>query len=77
MEPFTQIVTSADLLATFGDDSTAMLMYDTATAPVSNALGAECHTVVDGKITRLRIIFDRAPFDDARRRAADAEEPSR
>ena len=66
MEPFTQIVTRADLLAAFGDDDTAMLMYDTDTVPVPNAPGAECLTVTDGTITRIRIVFDRTPFAAAR-----------
>jgi len=33
---------------------------------VNGAPGAEYHTVRDGKITYIRIIFDRAPFEAAR-----------
>ena len=33
------------------------------------AVGAECVTVTDGKITYSRFIFDRAPFDAARQTA--------
>lgn len=73
MEPFSQIVTSSHLIAAFGDDTTAVLMYDTDTVPVSDAPGAECLTVADGKITHMRIIFDRLPFEAARRAAASAE----
>jgi ketosteroid isomerase-like protein len=65
--PFTQIVLEAKLIAAFGDDSTAMLMYDTRTVPVADAPGAECVTVVDGKIVYNRFIFDRLPFAEARR----------
>jgi len=43
-----------------------LLMYDTDTVPVKNAPGAEYHQVRNGRITYLRIIFDRAPFDAAR-----------
>jgi len=75
MGPFTQIVTSSRLIAAFGDDTTAVLMYDTDTVPVSDAPGAECHTVTNGKITHMRIIFDRTPFDAARRAARTAETP--
>lgn len=71
MEPFTKIVTRSALLAAYGDDTTAVVMYDTDTAPVPDAPGAECVTVVDGKITEMRIIFDRLPFDAARRAAAE------
>ena len=70
MGPFAAILTRAELLADFGDDTTAVLMYHTDTVPVNDAPGAECHTVAGGKITHLRIIFDRLPFEAARRSAA-------
>ncbi len=66
MEPFTKIVTRAQLIAAFGDDRTGLLMYDTDTMPVRHAPGAECHVVENGKITRMTIIFDRQPFTEAR-----------
>lgn len=66
MGPFVQILKRAELIAAFGDDATAMLMYDTETVPVKSAPGAECVTVEDGKITRSRFVFDRAPFQAAR-----------
>jgi len=69
MEPFVQIVTSSHLIAAFGDDKTALLMYDADTVPVRDAPGAEFVTVTDGKISQMRIIFDRLPFDAARRAA--------
>jgi ketosteroid isomerase-like protein len=40
--------------------------------PVRSAPGAECVTVQDGKITYSRFIFDRAPFDAARKAQSDA-----
>lgn len=70
MGPFTQILTRASLIVAFGDDEMAVVMYDTDTVPVKNAPGAECVTVRDGKISYMRIIFDRAPFGAARRAAA-------
>ncbi|KZB84447.1 nuclear transport factor 2 family protein [Amycolatopsis regifaucium] len=72
MGPFTQILTGSSLLAAFGDETTALLMYDTATIPVASAPGAEMLTVREGKIVELRIIFDRTPFDAARAAAAGA-----
>jgi len=66
MEPFSQILRSSELLAAFGDEASALLMYGTSTHPVADAPGAEFHTVHDGKITTLRIIFDRLPFEQAR-----------
>jgi ketosteroid isomerase-like protein len=69
MGPFVQILTGSELIAAFGDDTTALIMYDTETVPVKSAPGAECVTVTDGKITYSRFIFDRAPFDAARAQA--------
>lgn len=66
MEPFTKIVTRAELVGAFGDDRTTLLMYDTDTVPVPHAPGAECHRVANGKITHIMIIFDRQPFTEAR-----------
>lgn len=66
MEPFSKIVTRSELIAALGDDRTALLMYDTDTVPVSHAPGADCHSVDNGKITHIAIIFDRQPFTEAR-----------
>jgi hypothetical protein len=68
MGPFAKILTKSELLSAFGDSSTAVLVYDTDTIPVSGAPAAERLEVTDGRITHLWIIFDRTPFDAARRR---------
>jgi ketosteroid isomerase-like protein len=74
MGPFVQMLRRAELIAAFGDDRTALVMYDTETVLVPSAPGAECVTVEDGKIVRSRFLFDRAPFQEARaRQAAGAE----
>jgi hypothetical protein len=70
MGPFVKILTRSSLVAGYGDDGRAVLVYDTDTVPVKDAPGAECLTVREGRITHMRIIFDRAPFDAARRGAA-------
>jgi SnoaL-like domain len=67
MGPFSQIVANSELVAAFGDDDSALTMYGTDTVPVQNAPGAEYVTVRDGRIRYMRIIFDRAPFEAARR----------
>ena len=67
MGPFSQILTRTELIAAFGDTRTAVLIYDTDTVPVQNAPAAEYLTINDGQIVRMTIIFDRAPFDAARR----------
>jgi hypothetical protein len=69
MSPFVQILKRAELIAAFGDETTAVVVYDTDTVPVDGAPGAECVTVADGQIVYSRFIFDRAPFDAARANA--------
>jgi ketosteroid isomerase-like protein len=69
MRPFVQILKGSKLIAAFGDEKTAVVVYDTQTVPVASAPAAECVTVADGTITYSRFIFDRAPFDAARQAA--------
>jgi hypothetical protein len=69
MGPFVQILTGSKLIAAFGNEQTALVIYDTETVPVKSAPGAECVTVENGKIIYSRFVFDRAPFDAARRAA--------
>ena len=72
MGPFVQILEHAELIAAYGDDETAVVLYDTRTIPVASAPGAECFTVENGKIVRSRFIFDRAPFQAAREKATSS-----
>lgn len=67
MGPFAGMVQSAVLVAAYGDEANALLVYDTSTPVVADAPGAEWHHVVGGRIREMRIIFDRLPFDLARR----------
>jgi len=60
--PFLQILTGSKMIAAFGDEETALVMYDTETMPVKSAPGAECVTVKDGKITYSRNVFDSGPI---------------
>jgi ketosteroid isomerase-like protein len=69
MAPFVQILTGSKLIAAFGDEATALIIYDTETVPVKSAPAAECLTVTGGKITQSRFIFDRLPFEAARKAA--------
>ncbi|GIF68458.1 hypothetical protein Ais01nite_64930 [Asanoa ishikariensis] len=73
LRPFAeQFLVRAELISAFGDDTTALLMYDTETIPAASAPAAECVTVRDGKIVHNRFIFDRLPFEEFRRRQAGA-----
>jgi ketosteroid isomerase-like protein len=70
MGPFAQMLTGSDLIAAFGDDQTALLMYNPHTTLVEDAPSAECFTVADGRIVHSLLVFDRTPFDAARRATA-------
>jgi SnoaL-like domain len=52
-------LTGVEIVAEFGDDTTAVLVYYPHTQVVSDAPTAECFTVVDEKITHSVLIFDR------------------
>jgi len=66
MEPFAAMLTASELLAVYGDDHRALLMYLTASCTVPNAPGAELYRIEDQHIVEIRIIFDRLSFALAR-----------
>ena len=66
MEPYVEQLIGATLIAAFGDDETALVMYDSATQLVAQAPGAECVRVAGGLIVHSWFVFDRAPFMAAR-----------
>lgn len=66
MGPFAASLTRSTLLAAFGDDDQALIMYDTENPAVSSAPAAELYRIRDGRISEIRIIFDRLPFALAR-----------
>ncbi|MFG1687502.1 nuclear transport factor 2 family protein [Nonomuraea sp. NPDC049269] len=61
-ESFLPMITGATLLAAFGDEETALLMYDLATIPVPSNITTVRATITDGKIATLRIVYDQTPF---------------
>ena len=71
MAPFVEILKRAELIGGFGDEQTAVVVYDTQTVPVESGPAAEYVKVTDGKITYSRFIFDRLPFDAARQASPD------
>ncbi|GAA4426188.1 hypothetical protein GCM10023169_24720 [Georgenia halophila] len=62
MGPFAAMTTRVELIGAFGESDQALVMYDTGTPDVASAPGAEWHTVRDGKVIEMRIVFDRLPF---------------
>ena len=70
MAPFAQMLTGSEVIAAFGDDETALLMYNPHTTLVEDAPSAECFKVKGGRIVHSLLVFDRTPFDAARRAAS-------
>lgn len=62
---FAQAVTGVTILAAFGDDSQALIMYDLATAPFGTLTSAELLTFRDGKIVADKLTFDTYPIRGA------------
>ena len=69
MTPFAEMLTGSDLIGAYGDADTAVLVYNPHTTLVPVAPSAERFTVRDGRIVHDLLIFDRTPFDEARRRS--------
>ena len=61
-EGFARMIKQLTLLAAFGDDAEAVIVYDADTHPVANAIVAEHLTVKDSKIASTRVIYDATPF---------------
>jgi hypothetical protein len=59
---FLPMISGGTLLAAFGDDESALLMYDLAMVALPSNITAAHVTVKDNKITALRIVYDQTPF---------------
>ncbi|MBQ4780384.1 nuclear transport factor 2 family protein [Pectobacterium versatile] len=59
---FAHILKGATLIAAFGDEKTALLMYYTHTQPVESVLSSKHFTVENGKIIALKAVFDKSAF---------------
>lgn len=69
LEPFvTRFLIRTQMIAAYGDETTALVMYDAETIPAESSPAAECVTLRDGKIVYNRFVFDRTPFEEFRRR---------
>lgn len=69
LREYLQVLTGSELLAIAGDERSSLVYYNNFTNLVDVAPTVEYHTVQDGKITYIRIIFDRLPFENARHEA--------
>ena len=59
---FAGMLKGATLVAAFGDEKTALLMYYTHTHPVPSVLSSKHFTVENGKITAIKALFDKSVF---------------
>ena len=59
---FAGMLTGATMVAAFGDENTALLMYYTHTRPVPSVLSSKYFTVENGKITAIKALFDKSAF---------------
>jgi hypothetical protein len=61
-EGFTKMIKKVTVVAVFGDDEHAVIVYDADTHPVANAIVAEHLVVKNGEIASTRVIYDATPF---------------
>jgi ketosteroid isomerase-like protein len=59
---FARMIKKVTLLAAFGDDEQAVIVYEAHTHPVASAITAEFITVKNNKIASTRVIYDATPF---------------
>ncbi|WP_245003988.1 nuclear transport factor 2 family protein [Bradyrhizobium liaoningense] len=59
---FARMLRKVTLLAIYGDDQQAVVVYSADTHPVANAIVAEFFKVTNGKIVSTEVIYDAAPF---------------
>lgn len=59
---FARMIVKVTVLAAYGDDEQAVVVYNADTHPVANAVVAEFLKVKDGKIVSTEVIYDAAPF---------------
>ena len=58
LNAFAPVVTGMQIIAAFGDDTQALIMYDLTTAPFGTLRTAELLTMKDGKIQEDKLTFD-------------------
>lgn len=59
---FARMIAKLTVLAVYGDDEQAVVVYDVETHPVPHAVTAELIKVRDGKLVSTQVIYDATPF---------------
>ncbi|MCQ4125246.1 nuclear transport factor 2 family protein [Rhodococcus erythropolis] len=62
---FLQMLTGTSNVTAFGDDTTAVMIYETHLKPVPTLVVAERLTIKDDKITSIEMTFDQTPLTKA------------
>lgn len=62
MDGFVRMLTGVTEFTIFGDDTTALIWYDTHLQPVPSLVAGERITLSAGKIARIEIVFDQMPL---------------
>jgi hypothetical protein len=65
MDGFVQMVTGVAELTAYGDDTTALVWYDTLLTPIPKLTAGERVTLRDDKVARIEIAFDQMPLAQA------------
>src|SRR5215472_10609780 len=65
MDGFVRMLTGVTEFTIFGDDTTALIWYDTHLQPVPSLTAGERITLSAGKIARIEIVFDQMPLAQA------------
>ncbi len=58
MAQFAQAVSGVDIIAAFGDDERAVVMYDMKTGPFGTLRAADTFVLRDGEIISDKLVFD-------------------
>lgn len=61
-EGFARMITNLTVLAVYGDDEQAVVVYDAETHQVPHSVVAELIKVRDGKLASTEVIYDATPF---------------
>jgi hypothetical protein len=59
---FARMITKLTVLAIYGDDEQAVVVYDAETHPAPHSVVAELIKVKDGKLASTDVIYDATPF---------------
>ncbi|AIQ48585.1 hypothetical protein R70723_23740 [Paenibacillus sp. FSL R7-0273] len=61
-EGFARMIEKLTLVTALGNDQQAVIIYESDTLPVKNAIVAEYITVRNDKISSIQVIYDATPF---------------